>query len=259
MNSGLATLVSKGKILSSRGTHQKFDRTAYRLLAPLIDHRHFPQRKQILKFEGYGGPDGLKMKGNYNTSHLWDPINEIGQLPQFIDSHFQAMIAALKEKDLVRASFDAGWMAHFLTDGLTPAHHLSHKLLAAEYQDSGKLRKNWLYWGRKGLLSSHVAFETGISSSIIFSPIRVKFDQALYQKIKQDGLIKVFKAESRIVAGYDLYNKFLAKGWTTTLAKKSRSVVINRIPQLVAAAWAYAYTEAGYELNFKSSKKQTLA
>lgn len=245
MNSGFLSFATRGRAFSTIGTHQKFDRTAYRLISPLVDHDVFPARGQILKFEGIGGPDGLKVKGQHNTDHLWDPVNEIGQLPVWVDVHSRNMALAIKAGDLVKASFEAGWMAHYITDALTPAHHISHQLIAAEYKDSSKIRRNWLYWGRKGLMSSHVAFETGVSSSMLFSPIRTSFDQALYKRVQDKGMGEVLREESLKVAKLNLYDQFLKKGWTIGVAKSVRSMVIPRIPQLIAAGWLSAYEQAG--------------
>lgn len=246
MNSGFASFATKGRI-SWSGTHQKFDRAAYRLVAPRIKKGHFPSRREILHFEGYGGPDGLKVKGPYTTDHLWDPINELGFLPVWIESHFKNLVTALKKDDLVEASFHAGWMAHYLTDSLTPAHHVSHKLIEAEYEDSSKTRQRWLVWGRKGLMSTHMAFETGISSSIIASPLRPKFDSKLYETVVEKGITAVVKEESLKIAKLQLFEQFLKKGWTPALAKANKATVVPRIPQLIAAAWLAAYEQAGYE------------
>ena len=253
MNSGVLTYATKGRAFNRVGTHQKFDREAYRLLNPLINHEHFPARSDILRFEGIGGPDGLKVKGNYSTDHLWDPINEIGFLPVWIESHFKNLVIALRSGDKVEASFHAGWMAHYLTDSLTPAHHVSHKLIAAEYEDSSKLRRRWLYWGRKGLMSSHVAFEAGISSSIMFSPIKASFDTALYERGKKQGIIHIVKEESYKIAKLNLYDTFLKKGWSGKLAKQIKLSVVPRIPQLVAVAWLLAYEEAGFSVDLSST------
>ena len=248
MNSGLLQYAARGRAFRSIGTHQKFDREAFRLISPLVDHTKFPRRRDILKFEGLGGPDGLKLKGDYNTSHMWDPVNEIGHLPVWIESHHKNMAAALKRGDIVEASFHAGWMAHYLTDSMTPAHHISHELVTAEYKDAGKLRYSWLYWGSKGLMSTHVAFEMGVSSAVFFSPIRSKYDAKLTQKIAANGLAAVVKEESLQVAKLGLYDRFLKKGWTTDLAKAMKSQVIPRTTQLIAAAWASAYDTAGFKL-----------
>lgn len=89
MNSGFFSHLTKGKLLNSVGTHQKFDRTAYGLLKTRIEPEKFPNRALLLKFEGAGGPDGLKFKGNYKTDHLWDPVNKIGFLPMWIEINYK--------------------------------------------------------------------------------------------------------------------------------------------------------------------------
>jgi hypothetical protein len=250
MNSGLLTFATKGKAFKSFGTHQKFDREAYRLASSYINGS-FPTRKQILNFEGMGGPDGLKFKGKYTADHLWDPINEIGFLPIWIDVHYKNLVTALRLGDTQKAAFEAGYMAHYLTDSLTPAHHLSFKLVVTDYEQSNRLRKQWLIWGRKGFMSSHVAFETGVSSAVAVGPIRTKFDPQLLKNIQAKGISAVVKDESRSVAELDLYQKFLRSGWTVSLAKAVKAVVVKRIPQLIAAAWVAAYIEAGHETKAK--------
>ena len=247
MNSGVITYFTKGKVLNTVGTHQKFDKTAFRLISPMLGSEHmFPSKSMILKFEGMGGPDGLKIKSRrYKTDHLWDPVNKIGSLPTWIEVHFANLVAALKEDDLVKASFEAGFMAHYLTDSLTPAHHTSMKLVAAEHEDSSKMRLGWLYFGRKGLMTSHMMFEGGVSTTIAMNRIRVEFDKELYQKVLKKGIKSVVEEESLRIAKLDLYDQFIQKGWTVSLAKTVKTVVVRRIPQLIAATWLAAYKEAG--------------
>lgn len=243
MNSGFLTHLTKGRLLNSVGTHQKFDRAAYSLLQKKLEPNKFPSKAQIINFEGSGGPDGLKFKGNYTTDHMWDPVNKIGQLPTWIEIHYQNLVKALKEDDIVKASFEAGFMAHYLTDSLTPAHHLSHKFILEEYEGK-KYRKRWKIYGHKGILSSHVAFETGISSAIFFTPIKVSFDDKLHKLIRKDGIKKVVMQESLAISKHNIYEQFLQKGWSAKLAKTIKATVVKRIPQLISAAWLSAYEEA---------------
>lgn len=245
MNSGVASFATRGKITIA-GTHQKLDREAFRILAPMINTRHFPRRKEILNFEGYGGPDGMKFKGagRYSTDHFWDPINEIGFLPSWIEIHQANLVAALKKEDYVEAAFHAGYMAHYLTDSLTPAHHLSYKLIAEEYAEASKFMKRWKTWGSKGWKSAHFAFESGISTATLFSPLRTKFDIDLAEAIRREGIKQVVHDESLKIARLGLYEDFLKYGWTAKLAKAVKATVVPRIPQMIAAAWMAAYTEA---------------
>jgi len=243
MNSGFFSHLTKGKLLNSVGTHQKFDRTAYGLIKNQIESDKFPSRSLLLKFEGAGGPDGLKFKGNYKTDHLWDPVNKIGFLPMWIEINYKNLVEALKKGDMEKAAFEAGFMAHYLTDSLTPAHHMSHKYLLEEYENN-KYRRRWKVYGHKGLLSSHVAFEAGVSSAILFSPIKVKFDEELLKSIKKNGIKQVVMNESLAISKHKMYEQFLRKGWSAKLAKSMKATVVKRIPQLVAAAWLAAYQEA---------------
>ena len=214
------------------------------MLAPMINRQRFARRRDILNFEGYGGPDGLKVKGNYSTDHLWDPVNEIGHLPQWIAIHNDNLIASLRKRDYIEAGFHAGWMAHYITDSLTPAHHISYKLIAEEYADASKLTRRWKTWGSKGWKSSHLAFESGISTATLFSPLRVKLDLELVERVREHGIEHVIKEESHKIAKLGLYEEFIADGWTTKLAKAVRATVVPRIPQMIAAAWLAAYQEA---------------
>lgn len=258
MNSGSITYLTKGRLLNSVGSHQKFDKSAYRSLQPLIDSQYFPSRAQILNFEGMGGPDGLKFKGkNYRADHLWDPINKIGFLPLWIDIHFKNLVEALEKKDMVKAAFEAGFMAHYLTDSLTPAHHVSTKLIAAEYENASKARKSWFYFGHKGIVSSHVMFETGISTSVALNRLKVKFDTDLYERILKNGIKNVVEDESLRIAKLNLYEQFIKNGWSASLAKTVKTVVVKRIPQLIAAAWLAAYVQAGYETPLKTKVGQS--
>jgi len=134
-------------------------------------------------------------------------------------------------------------MAHYLTDSLTPAHHLSHKFILEEYEGK-KYRKRWKIYGHKGILSSHVAFETGISSAIFFTPIKVSFDDKLHKLIRKDGIKKVVMQESLAISKHNIYEQFLQKGWSAKLAKTIKATVVKRIPQLISAAWLSAYEEA---------------
>jgi hypothetical protein len=243
MNSGFFSHITKGKLLNSVGTHQKFDRAAYDLIKDRIEKGKFPSRSMLLRFEGAGGPDGLKFKGNYNTDHMWDPVNKIGHLPTWIEINYKNLVKALKEGDEVKASFEAGFMAHYLTDSLTPAHHLSHKFILEEYENK-KYRKRWKIYGHKGILSSHMAFEAGISSAIMFTPIKVKFDENLLKAIQKQGIKQVVMNESLAISKHNMYEQFLTKGWSAKLAKNIKATLVKRIPQLVAAAWYAAYEEA---------------
>ena len=108
------------------GTHQKLDKIARKILQKNLPARvYFPDIKEILLFEGMGGPDGLKRKspGVDEPMHFIIPGQDDGKLIQMILDHQYNLRKALATDNKVRAAFEAGWMAHAITDGLTPAHH----------------------------------------------------------------------------------------------------------------------------------------
>lgn len=207
------TAISKNSKLSGRivGTHQRLDQAARKALAHHLPRgKYFPASKEIVHFEGIRGPDGLKRKSpgvdepshmlapeptadvseptdiieTTNTAELLEdssPANAPGHehLDQrsvltLIQDHHWNLVRALKQKNDVRAAFEAAWMAHMLTDGLTPAHHYPLSQIQDELMIDKEMmrvfgqpikgvmhgrsmletiRNNWLYWGAGGHMS----------------------------------------------------------------------------------------------------------
>ena len=92
-----------------------------------------PTTREILHFEGNNGPDGIKRKSPSVDEpwHYIDPANPNDRaLAGMINDHYVNLVQALRDANRVRAAFEAAWMAHAITDGLTPAHHypLSDKI-----------------------------------------------------------------------------------------------------------------------------------
>src|SRR5665213_967054 len=117
--------VTHKNVIKRLGIHQRFDMAAYRMMEPYLSPGVFPDLREILHFEGYNGPDGLKVKSPNlpQPSHLYDPDNDTGEVPGHIQHHYDKLVASLESGDMIRAAFDASWMAHYICDGLTPAHH----------------------------------------------------------------------------------------------------------------------------------------
>ena len=176
------------------GTHQKIDRAARLTLRKILSKNptfskiHFPKIDEILVFEGNGGPDGIKTKspGKDEPWHFVEPYGDLTQIKTYVENHLFNLSKALSEKNYVRASFEAGWMAHAITDALTPAHQypMTDKIIEIsgkkpEERDkiikkmflSGKnwrerLINNWEYIGPKGVMSSHMLYEMGVATMI---------------------------------------------------------------------------------------------
>lgn len=257
------------------GTHQKLDRSARWLLnkqLPLAQ-RKFPGVKEILHFEGIRGPDGLKRKspGVDEPEHFIQPDADDGVLIGYIRDHYYNLVTALKGGNRERAAFEAAWMAHAITDGLTPAHHYPYREVVDELmsdKDYKKLfgieikgimrgenlaqaaRNNWLYWGAGGVMTKHIAFEYGVAYTI--SHISMK--RLAPRNMKHADFVdidyeKAFYTALDKIATLKMYDRFIEKGWDTGLIMETREILIPEIVRVITLAWASAAQEA-----FKNGK-----
>lgn len=246
------------------GTHQKLDKVARRQLAKLLPRRTnliFPSDEEILHFEGMQGPDGLKRKspGIDEPSHFILPDQDDGQLFQLILDHQYNLYHALKKHDDVRAAFEAAWMAHAVTDGLTPAHHFPLTDAREELMTEKEfirvfgapikglmhghnwretLRNNWLYWGANGYMSKHVAFEYGVAITMTAVPNRTVTPKITKAEIKQADLHDAFYAALAKISALNMYDRFRTDGWTTGLALDTRNVLLPEIIRAIELCWA---------------------
>jgi hypothetical protein len=239
------------------GVHQKIDRVAHRhLLARLPKRAVFPSLHDILHFEGLNGPDGIKRKspGKDEPWHYIDPNDaDDREIFAMISDHIYNMGKALREKNHERAAFEAAWMAHAITDGLTPAHHFPLEAKLEELRDGqgletrtttkeklvlpGKtrrhqIRNNWEFWGAKGIMTTHLAFELGVATGI--APLRFEEavpDQAMYKRI----------TNLSEVAAMNMYEEFGKLGWTRHLAQEARNILMPNIIKAVILGWYKAY------------------
>ena len=269
--------ISKTHTVSILGIHQRFDMAAYHMIEQYLPKQAFPELKDILHFEGYNGPDGLKVKsrGSHEPSHLYDPISDTGAVPMHIEHHYNAMVEKLSRGDLVRAAFEASWMAHYIGDGMTPAHHfpLEEKVAqaAARATDGLKngdvskfssfLKKNWAIWGVKGHLSTHFNFEMGAALAMLVFPIRPVFDEAELVRARQLGPVAYFKAEALDVANLHLYERFYHDGWTNEIAREVKNKIAPQAARAIGMIWLLALLEAGQVvvLRGEQSVAQSLA
>ena len=246
------------------GTHQKLDRIARRQLGkflPLRTNLLFPDIDSILHFEGMQGPDGLKRKspGVDEPNHFIMPNDDDGQLFQIISDHQYNLHYALKKKNAVRAAFEAAWLAHAVTDGLTPAHHFPLSDARDELMSEkdfiqvfgapikgimhGKnwretMRNNWLYWGANGYMSKHVAFEYGVAITMTALPNRSVVPKLSRDDLKHADLHDVFYRALEIIAGLEMYDRFRRDGWTTSLALDTKRILLPEIIRAIILCWA---------------------
>lgn len=267
MYSGTTFHTKSGRIM---GVHQKIDRIARRHLRPHIARgSFFPLIRDILHFEGANGPDGIKRKspGKDEPWHYVNPNDPSDTaLVDMILDHIHNLAAALKEGNRERAAFESAWLAHAITDGLTPAHHYpledklvelrggqgietrttKRKKIVMPGKTTGeRMKNNWEYWGAKGVMTTHLNFELGVASALA----TMKFDTFSMSKELKTKLIKsdfktLFYDALSEVDGMKMYEEFTKKGWTRNLAKETKNVLVPTIIRTVMLGWLSAIWES---------------
>ena len=252
------------------GVHQRIDRVSRRNLSMLPGvHKGFPLISEILHFEGNNGPDGIKRKSPSVDEpwHYIDPNNPNDrELVTMILDHHHNLVAALKDHNNERAAYEAAWLAHAITDGLTPAHHypLSDKIeelwgkpkeerltildknLIKGKNHADTIARNWEYWGTNGVFMTHGLFELGIAAAIKTTSFRNSVPSLEWLKeADEKGLELTFLDAMEEIYGRSLYERYWKQGWTTKLATETRQFLIPKICAVITYAWYTAYREAG--------------
>lgn len=273
-----------GKIV---GTHQRLDQAARRSLGRVLPRtKYFPSSSEIIHFEGSRGPDGLKRKspGVDEPSHMlveeslsassedtsqaetaWTESTDTRSVPTMILDHRHNLVQALKSKNQVRAAFEAAWMAHMITDGLTPAHHfplsdvkdelMTDKEFVKVFGEPLKgvmhgrniletLRNNWLYWGAGGHMSKHIAYEYGVLTIAAAMPPKALEVTLTTEDLTELNAEKMFQQALERVQKLHIYKRFLETGWTTELATETKEVLLPEITRAIALGWYSAAVEA---------------
>lgn len=265
MYSGTTFRTKSGRMM---GVHQRIDRLARRVVTHELGRTTpFPGIRDILHYEGKNGPDGIKSKspGQDEPWHYIDPTDPSDtMLLAMIDDHIYNLTQALREKNEQRAAFEAAWLAHAVTDGLTPAHHypLEKKLtqlrggLGLETRSTRRqkivlpgetrrlqLMNNWEMWGAKGIMTTHFNFELGIMTTLAAQRYRVT-DFHLPPTERAADYRSVYVETVKRVADMAMYEEFTQRGWTRHLARETREVLIPLIVDMVALGWLVAAREA---------------
>lgn len=252
------------------GTHQQLDRAARRILSPMLSKGvYFPSSREIIYFEGMRGPDGLKRKSpdHDDPSHMFD--GEQGELLlEQILNHYNNLVQALKAHNEVRAAFEAAWLAHMVTDGLTPAHHfplseakeelMSNKEFVKIFGEPVKgimhgrslpetMRNNWLYWGAGGYMSKHVAYEYGVAVIAAILPPRTFTPKLNTGDFREDNPTRIFYRAIDKIQPASVYQRFRSSGWTTEQAFTTKNVLLPEIIRALARIWYAAIKEANYD------------
>jgi hypothetical protein len=266
MYSGTTFNSRSGRVI---GVHQKIDRVARRHITRHIPMAmNFPSIRQILHFEGLNGPDGIKRKSPSRDEpwHFIDPHDPADRnLLVMIDDHIYNMAKALRTNNTERAAFEAAWLAHAVVDGLTPAHHYPLEEKLEELRGEGmetrsstkekilmpgdtrraQLRNNWEFWGAKGIMTTHVAFEMGVATTIA----ALRFENATptetdYEKVRTGKFQQMYLEILQEIAAMDMYKDFSRSGWTRRMAHETRAVLVPQIIRAVTLAWYAAVIRA---------------
>ena len=260
MYSGSTLRSKSGRVM---GVHQRIDRRARRDLKQLLAKRqYFPTASDILHFEGLNGPDGIKRKspGQDEPWHYIDPTNhDDNVLREMISDHMKNLTNALVENNKHRAAFEAAWLAHAITDGLTPAHHYPLEDKLVELRDGegletrntrrkklvlpGKNRRhqlmnNWEFWGAKGVMTTHFTFEWGIATTLATARLSGTAPTSNdLVKLKNDGYMPLFDDAMHRIYALKLYKEFSRVGWTRRLARETKEHLVPEIISAVTLAW----------------------
>lgn len=255
------------------GVHQKIDRVARRHVQQLLPNGiNFPSSSQILHFEGKNGPDGIKRKSPAIDEpwHFVDPEHpESAPILEMIDEHIDNLAAALRSGNMERASFEAAWMSHAITDGLTPAHHfpleetlkqlrggqgieartsIAKKNIMTGGTKVQTLKNNWKYWGAKGAMTTHIAFEAGVASVVAYQRFAAGMpSQSDLDQVKQAGYRPYFIDCIKQVSELKMYERFSTSGWTASLAKQTNRQLMPIIIRAVVLGWLSAVWQADKE------------
>lgn len=268
MYSGLAMTKYSGRVM---GAHQQIDRIARRRLEELLNktqNKQFPKFKEIVLFEGRNGPDGIKLKSPAQNEpwHFMDPLeHENEEYLKLIRNHYDLLVKSLKEDNRERASFEAAWLSHAVVDGMTPAHHYPYEAEIEELRGAGrdsrnsKLKKVYFkgetasetvanmfkVYGPRGLFTAHHLFEFGVM--LLLRPLRLpdaRPTDSDLEMLAEIGPEKYFLNSAREVAALDLYEEYLADGWTAALSNKIRHSLAPTIVKTVTLLWYGAASEA---------------
>lgn len=260
MYAGTTLRTKSGRVM---GAHQRIDRIAKRHLLRVVPKRaYFPTVAEILRFEGLGGPDGIKRKSPARDEpwHFIDPSDPSDtQLIELIENHSVNLEKALLKRDQVRAAFEAAWLAHSIVDGLTPAHHypleakleelrggegletrnsVKNKIVLPGETKRHMVKNNWEFWGAKGVMTTHGFFEWGFATTLA----SLRLESAVPSKndlirVKQEGIGPIFIENVRHIHSLRMYETFHKKGWTRSLARQTRLELAPTIVRTVTLAW----------------------
>jgi hypothetical protein len=94
-------------------------------------------------------------------------------------------------------------------------------------------------------MTNHTTFEGGVY--VILHPLKIKRGlprEIDIQRFQELGIGEYFLQQAKEVAGFQLYARFLRRGWTPDLMRDVRLHLGPRLVRLITLAWYGAFAEA---------------
>ena len=100
------------------------------------------------------------------------------------------------------------------------------------------IKNNWKFWGAKGMMTMHVAFEAGVASVVAYPRFKdaVPSEFEILQ-VKQQGYREYYLEQVHAVADLTMYDNFGKNGWTTDLARQTNHELMPIIIKAVMLGW----------------------
>jgi hypothetical protein len=102
-------------------------------------------------------------------------------------------------------------------------------------------------------MTSHLAFEMGVATTVTSSTYKALMalpSQTEIDDLRKHGFAKTFYQSLDRITSLDMYNRFLATGWTRRLGLETKKILVPEIIKCVALIWASAYWDS-QELKMK--------
>lgn len=232
--------------LDGASTHHIINEIAYNHAFKKTKKNGFPRIISLDFRSGYYGPDGKWSKPISKVSdHMYNPATDSGNaMDNAIESYkiacTQLNSAHKFEKKLGNLACAHG--LHFLVDGLTPAHHIGHKIFFA------KTGADWNdpYWNRpksniyNALFMPHGKFEKKCALYIFLYTREIKRNYAKFRQSKslspitnENELKDFLKKQALKIRLTGIYEKFLSR------QKVKNEIIKGLFPEIIYTVEIY--------------------
>ena len=232
--------------LDGASTHHMINALAYKHAVKQNKRKGFPGIISLDLHSGYFGPDGKWSKPISKVSdHMYNPATDSGNA---IKNSMESYRLACKQlRDLNKLEKKLGNFAcarglHFLVDGLTPAHHIGHKILLAQKG------RDWYdpYWNRpksnayNALFMPHGRFEKKCAFYMFLYTKQIKKN---YEKLRKSRTLNpilddiqlenFLKQQALKIRMTGIYEKFLSRQNT------KKEIIKDLFPEMIYTVEIY--------------------